>query len=296
MTHSALYDGTVIHQRLRPVRHRLRYRIFQLLLDLDELPALGQRLKLFSHDRRGLFSFHERDHGGGVAGGLRAWVEDQLFRAGIDTAGGAIRLLCMPRILGHAFNPISVYFCHGASGELLAMLYEVRNTFGGKHSYVMPVAPGATHVQQACDKNFHVSPFLPMQLRYRFRTKPPGETLSLGITASDTDGMVIATALGAARQPLTDRALLHQFLRMPLQGAKVLAAIHFEAARLWLRGARLYPQPQPRRLPARGRTGVGVAPSPTGKPRPGIAKVFCFFFSKKKTFLPPLPGAPNAAD
>jgi DUF1365 family protein len=244
MTVSALYDGTVIHQRLRPVRHRLRYRIFQLLLDLDELPALGTRLKLFSHDRRGLFSFQERDHGDGVAGGLRDWVESQLLQAGIDMTGGPIRLLCMPRILGHAFNPITVYFCHAGSGDLLAMLYEVRNTFGGKHSYVIPVAAGATRVHQVCDKNFHVSPFLPMNLTYRFRTKPPGEAMSLGITASDADGIVIATAFGASRQALTDLSLLHQFLRMPLQGMKVLAAIHFEAARLWLRGARLYPQPK----------------------------------------------------
>ena len=148
----------------------------------------------------GLFSFHERDHGDGVPGGLRTWVESQLFQSGIELTGGTIRLMCMPRILGHAFNPISVYFCHGGSGDLLAMLYEVRNTFGGKHTYVMPVAAGATHVHQACAKNFHVSPFLPMQLTYRFRTRTPGDTMSLGITASDAGGIVIATGFGASRQ------------------------------------------------------------------------------------------------
>jgi DUF1365 family protein len=288
VTASALYDGTVTHQRLRPVRHRLRYRIFQLLLDLDELPALGKRLKLFSHDRPGLFSFHERDHGDGVPGGLRTWVESQLFQSGIELTGGTIRLMCMPRILGHAFNPISVYFCHGGSGDLLAMLYEVRNTFGGKHTYVMPVAAGATHVHQACAKNFHVSPFLPMQLTYRFRTRTPGDTMSLGITASDAGGIVIATGFGASRQALTDRALLRQFLRMPVQGAKVLAAIHFEAARLWLRGLRLYPQPKQECsfLEKKSQqTSANQSSLYPEKPRPKQANVSCFFFSKKKTAL-----------
>src|SRR3954468_4043913 len=108
---SALYRGRVMHQRLKPRRHRLAYRVFTMLLDLEELPRLGRSLRLFSHNRWNLFSFHDRDHGDGT-GALRAYVESQLAAAGIDLGGGPIRLLAMPRLLGYAFNPLSVYFCH----------------------------------------------------------------------------------------------------------------------------------------------------------------------------------------
>ncbi len=244
MTLSALYAGTVVHQRLRPVRHKLRYGIVQMLLDLDELPALSGRLKMFAHERFGVFAFHERDHGDGVAGGLRAWVEHSLRAAGIAAPCGAIRLLCMPRILGHAFNPISVFFCHGLDTGLIAMIYEVRNTFGEKHVYLMPAQGDGSQIRQSCAKAFYVSPFMPMELTYRFRVTPPGARVSLGITASDDEGTLIATAFGGAREALTDGALLRHFLRMPLQGMKVLVAIHWEALKLWLRGVRFVPRAQ----------------------------------------------------
>jgi DUF1365 family protein len=242
VTLSALYAGAVVHQRLRPVRHKLRYGIVQMLLDLDELPALSQRLRMFAHDRFGVFAFHERDHGGGVAGGLRAWVEQSLLAAGIAAPCGAIRLLCMPRILGHAFNPISVFFCHGRDTGLIGMIYEVRNTFGEKHVYIMPANGNGAQIRQSCAKAFYVSPFMAMDLTYRFRVSLPGTHISLGITASDSEGTLIATAFGGAREVLTDMALLRHFLRMPLQGIKVLVAIHWEALKLWFRGVRFVPR------------------------------------------------------
>jgi DUF1365 family protein len=243
MTASAIYAGSVIHQRLRPVRHRLRYTMVEFLLDLDELPSLAGRLRLFAHNRFGLFAFHERDHGDGTRLGLRAWVERHVAAAGIDTPCGAIRLLCMPRILGHAFNPISVFFCHAQDSSLIALLYEVRNTFGEKHTYLIRADGSKPQQHQSCDKQFFVSPFMPMQLTYRFRTRPPGEHVSLGITASDADGIVIATAFGGAREALTDRALLRLFVRMPIQGLKILSAIHWEALKLWCRGLQLRQRP-----------------------------------------------------
>jgi DUF1365 family protein len=245
VTPSSIYTGTVVHQRLRPIRHRLRYRIFYLLLDLDELPALAARLRLFSQDRFNLFAFHQRDHGGQRPDGLRNWVEHHLAEAGIGGLCGAIKILCMPRILGHAFNPISVYFCHRPDGALLAMLYEVRNTFGERHTYLMPAADAPAEIRQSCEKRFFVSPFMPMALTYRFRVKPPEATVSLGITALDSAGVMIATAFAGTREPLTDAALLRKFLAMPLLGAKVLGAIHWEAAKLWLRGLRLQRRPAP---------------------------------------------------
>lgn len=155
---SALYAGSVMHQRLRPARHRLRYRVFSLRVDLDELPDLARRLRLFLFNRFNLFSLHERDHGAGAARGLRAHVDAQLHAAGLAT-GGAVRLLCMPRILGHVFNPLSVYFCHRPDGSLQAPLYEVNNTFGERHSYLIEVDPAlreGTTIVQSCAKGFHV--------------------------------------------------------------------------------------------------------------------------------------------
>ncbi len=243
MTASAIYAGSVVHQRLRPVRHRLRYRVFYFLLDLDELPRLARGLTLFSLDRFNLFAFHQRDHGDRSAGGLRRWVETHLRAAGLTEGCGAIRLLCMPRILGHAFNPISVFFCHRTDGRLLAMIYEVRNTFGERHSYLIPAEDGGGEIRQSCAKTFFVSPFMPMGLTYRFRVAQPGAQVSLGITAADAAGLMIATAFSGRHRTLTDAALLGCFLRMPLLGAKVLGAIHWEALKLWCRGLRLQPRP-----------------------------------------------------
>jgi uncharacterized protein len=244
---SALYVGRVMHQRLRPKRHRLAYRVFSLLLDLDELPALAGRLRFFSLNRFNLFSLHERDYGAG-AGGLRAHVERQLRVAGLP-AGGAIRLLTMPRILGYAFNPISVYFCDDANGELRALLYEVNSTFGERHSYLIEVDAaerGAPLLHQRCAKRLHVSPFLAMDMRYEFSVAPPSAAradFSLGVSAHDADGAVLNARLDAMRRPLADAALLRVFLTHPLLTLKVIAAIHWEALRLWLKGVRLQPRP-----------------------------------------------------
>ena len=245
MTASALYDGTVTHQRLQPVKHRLRYGIFMMLLDLDELPALARRLRLFSHDHFNLFAFHEADHGAGEPGGLRKWLEAQLHAAGLQCDGSQFRVLCMPRILGHVFNPISVFFCYRVDGVLQAMLYEVNNTFGERHSYLMPVENAQGAIRQSCEKNFYVSPFMPMDLKYRFRVTRPGAKIALAITASGAQGPMIATGFAGRHLPLGDASLLRLFLRMPLLGAKVLAGIHFEALILWLRGLKIQPRPAP---------------------------------------------------
>ncbi len=244
MTESAIYHGVVMHQRLRPVRHRLRYRVFMFLLDLDELPGLATRLRLFSYGRFNLFSFHDADHGDGT-GALRGWVEAQVRAAGLDVALGAIRVLCMPRVLGHAFNPISVFFCHARDGRLVAMLYEVNNTFGERHSYLMPVRDDADPVRQSCEKRFYVSPFMPMELTYRFRVGRPRARVSVAIDASGVDGKMIVTGFAGARSVLSDRGLLGSFAGMPVLGLKVLAGIHWEAAKLLVRGLRLKARPLP---------------------------------------------------
>ena len=128
-----------MHRRIKPKTHKLRYRAFWTLLDLDELPSLDKKLRLFSLERFNLFGFYTADHGDGSKVPLRTQAEKHLATAGIDLEGGKIELLCMPRMLGFVFNPISVYYCYRRDGALAALIYEVHNTFGERHSYVLAV-------------------------------------------------------------------------------------------------------------------------------------------------------------
>ncbi|MBR0797551.1 DUF1365 domain-containing protein [Bradyrhizobium jicamae] len=241
---SYLYRGSVMHRRLRPKVHNFRYRAFWTLLDLDELPELASQLRLFSCNRFNLFALYDADHGDGSATPLRQQAERHLLRTGIDIAGGPIRLFCMPRTLGYSFNPLSVYFCHRPGGALAAIIYQVHNTFGERHAYVAPVDAGAGAIGHGCHKTFHVSPFLDMDMSYRFRLTRPDERFELGITAHQHGRTVLSACLAASRQTLSDAALLRNFAAMPFITAKVILAIHWEALRLWLKGLRLRARPQ----------------------------------------------------
>jgi DUF1365 family protein len=243
---STLYVGSVLHRRLRPRRHRLRYRVFWLLLDLDEIERLPRLLRLFSRNRFNAVSFHDADHGDGSATPLRVQVERHLAAAGIALEGGSIRLLCMPRIFGYGFNPLSVYFCYEGSGLLAAILYEVHNTFGERHSYLIPTGRSADAViDQQCRKAFYVSPFMDMAMTYQFRVAAPQQRVSVAISTADADGVMLVAALSASRRTLTDAALLRVLLTHPLLTLRVVGAIHWHALRLLLKGVALRAHPQP---------------------------------------------------
>ena len=238
---STLYAGIVTHRRLRPRPHRLRYRVFWMLLDLDEIGRLPRRLRLFSHNRFNALSFFDADHGDGSGRPLRDQVEGHLRAAGLAPDGGAIRLFCMPRVFGYGFNPLSVYFCYQRDGSLAALLYEVHNTFRERHSYLIPLdrdagvpgvagAPGAV-IDQHCRKGFYVSPFM------------------VAVRAADNDGLLLAAALTGERMALTDAALLRALVTHPLLTLKVVGAIHWHALRLLLKGLKLRPRPRPPAAP-----------------------------------------------
>ena len=229
--HSSLYVGSVIHQRLQPRRHRFRYRAFWLLLDLDEMDELSSSLRWFSHNRSNIFSFYDADHGDGTETSLRVQVRRQLGDAGVDLDGGRIRLLCMPRTLGYCFNPISIFFCYRADGALAALVYQVHNTFGERHSYVIRVKDQSAALHQRCQKIFYVSPFLGMDMRYDFRIVGPDERVAVGISASSSVKPVLSAVLTGRRRELSDRNLMFVFLTIPVITIKVIAAIHWEALR-----------------------------------------------------------------
>lgn len=243
---SGLYMGSVMHRRLRGRAHRLQYRIFMALLDLDEIDALNGRLRLFSRGRFNLFAFYDSDYGAGTDQPLRDQIETHMRAAGLAPDGGAIRLLTMPRMLGFAFNPVSLFFCYDRGGTLVAIHYEVNNTFGERHGYFLPVERGdQEQVRQHCTKAFHVSPFIGMALRYDFRVAPPAQGMTLGIAGSDAQGTVITAAFTAQRRSLTDRVLALAFVSYPLLTLKVVAGILWEALKLWLKGIGLHDHPNP---------------------------------------------------
>ncbi|MEI7713757.1 MAG: DUF1365 family protein [Rhodospirillales bacterium] len=245
---SALYRGIVVHQRVRPRRHRLRYALSWMLFDLDELPELHRSLRFFSYNGRNLLGFRDSDHLDGSNRPLRMQIEAILTQAGLAPDGGRIGVLCMPRVLGSVFNPIAVWFCHRRDGSLSAMLYEVNNTFGQRHCYLIPTPnndPAATTVRQRCDKQFYVSPFMPMDMIYDFNVTLPGEIASVVVNASDSDGLTIATSFVGHRRAPTDTALLGIVLRHGILALKIVAAIHWEAAKLLLKGMRIQPRPAP---------------------------------------------------
>ncbi|WP_022722738.1 DUF1365 domain-containing protein [Rhodopseudomonas sp. B29] len=243
---AALYVGDVMHARLKPVGHRFEYRVMSLLIDLDRLDEADRMSPLFGVNRRALYSFHEKDHGPRDGSPLRAYVDRCAAEAGVDLKGGRALLLSYPRLLGYTFNPLSVYFAYAASGELALVIYEVRNTFGDIHPYVLPVRPGelsAAGLRQEQDKTFYVSPFIEMAMRYHFRIGPPGDTVRLRILETDSAGPLLAATFSGTRRPLSTTTLLGAFASLPLMTIKVMAAIHYEALRLWLKGARLVPRP-----------------------------------------------------
>lgn len=246
MTLSALYSGVVTHHRLRPRRHQLSARIFSCLLDLDELDALDRRLKLFSVDRFNLFSFYRRDRGDGSGRNLRAQIEQAMADGGVKPDGGTILLLTMPRLLGFGFNPLSVFYALRRDGSLAAMLWEVDNTFGERHAYMIPVeGAGRGEISQSCAKKFHVSPFMNMGLDYRFRFALPDARLKLTIEVSDPQGLLMTARFLARRRPLTDAELLRLFFAVPLLNLRVLGGIYWEALKLWAKGVGLRAKPAP---------------------------------------------------
>ncbi|MEM9782412.1 MAG: DUF1365 domain-containing protein [Pseudomonadota bacterium] len=241
-----LYRGHVMHMRLRPFEHRFRYRVFSLLLDVDRLEETCRGLSLLALDRFAVLAFHRCDHGPRDGSDLRPWVEAQLAAAGLPARPARIWLLSFPRLFGYVFNPLSVYWCVDGRDRVYAVVYEVKNTFGDQHPYVLPIdADDPTPARHGTAKAFFVSPFLDMGQRYRFTLARPGRRPAIRIRQGHAgDGpegdWLIATQNGT-RRPLSDRALLAAFASHPLMTLKVFAAIHWQALRLWLKGATFHP-------------------------------------------------------
>ncbi len=241
--HSCLYAGTIVHQRFGAIKHRLAYKVVSLLVDLDELDQLD-RFRLFSVGRFNLFSFYPSDLGPRDGTDLKAWAGGHMTEAGLAVPH-RIRILCFPRMFGQVFNPLSIWFCHDEREKLTALLYEVGNTFGEHHTYFIPTDASAGVQRHGCEKDFHVSPFFDVAGQYQFRVAPPDHRLSIMIRYDvGKDRQLVATQTGE-RVEIGDGALLRQFPSHPHLTAKVVSGIHWEAARLWWKGAKYRPKPPP---------------------------------------------------
>jgi uncharacterized protein len=212
---------------------------------VDQIDGLAGRLKLFSRNRFNALSFHDRDHGAGTGERVAEHARATLSQAGLAHAGVHVFLLCYPRVLGYGFNPVSVYYGYDADERLAAVIYEVNNTFGERRSYVIPIdqsEAGDVHAH-GCGKQLYVSPFTHMDGRYGFRLSEPGQNLVLGVSLRDGGGPVLKTHFRGEVRQLTDWALARVSLSFPLQSFKVMAAIHYEALRLWIKGVPLTQRP-----------------------------------------------------
>ena len=243
---SCLYRGEVVHRRLAPVHHELRYGVYNLFADIDELPDLGKRLKLFSYNRFNIFSIDDRKFGPGDGTPIReyVWALVRKAQAGHDVT--QVFMFCYPSVLGYVFNPLTVFYGFNSAGFLRLMIYEVNNTFGQRHTYVIPV--GETS-QQSCDKKFYVSPFNKVEGHYNFTVAEPGEELKLAIRLTNSEGPCLNAWFAGTRRALTDTYLLRSFLSLPLLPLKIIGGIHWEAAKLYLKGMRLVDRPQPLKPP-----------------------------------------------
>ena len=233
---SSIYNGTVIHKRFKPKVHFFKYKVFSILIDISEINLLHKNLKIFSYNRFNIISFYDADHGPRDGTSVKKWVIKNLKDNQIDTKDIKIKLLCYPRIFGFVFNPLSVFFIYNKKSELISILYEVKNTFDEQHTYIFKSRENENPIKHTCKKKFHVSPFIEMNCTYFFKILKPGDKISVIIDQYDEEGKLLYASQDGSRIELNNKNLFLSYLKHPLMTFKIIAAIHFEAFKLWIKG------------------------------------------------------------
>jgi hypothetical protein len=242
----AIYSGTIRHRRFEPAHHEFTYPLFMAFLDVDRIPELMSVSPLASYNRFNWASFHERDHFGDPALTLRQRLVADAAGQGIRLPEGRIFLLTHLRYLGYNFNPISLFYCYNPNGRIETIMAEVSSTFGETHNYWLSAAnrnASPDSRRYRCPKAIHVSPFMPMELDYRFVLPPPGERLIAHMNTMDGERSDFDATLRLRREPWSAASLHRALLRFPWVTGKVIAAIHWEALRLYWKKVPVYTHP-----------------------------------------------------
>ena len=235
LKNSKIYNGKVIHRRFKPKKHYFKYRVFSLLLDLDDLEEINNKIAMFSYNKFNIISFFDKDHGARDGTPLKNWVQKNLENIGIDDKKIKIKILCYPRILGYVFNPLSVIFIYNKDNKVISIFYEVKNTFGEQHTYIFKTQDTKI-IRNSCSKKFHVSPFIEMECNYKFRVSKPSDKISIIIDQSDKEGKLLFASQDGDVKNFSNKNLLISFILHPLMTFKVIVAIHYEAFKLWIKG------------------------------------------------------------
>jgi DUF1365 family protein len=245
-----LYVGSIRHRRFAPAAHAFRYPIFMALVDVDRLPETMAVSRLTAYNRWNLAAFDERDHLGDPSRPLRERLRESAAGAGVALPDGKIFLLTHLRYAGYVFNPISLFYCYAADGTLRRVMAEVNNTYGGRRCYwLSPLGDTSRRFRATAAKALYVSPFMEFDVDYGFVLTPPGEALGAHLTVMRREhgragtGLVFDATLTLERRPWTARSVRTMLLRYPLMTAQVIAAIHWEALRLRLKGLAVVPFP-----------------------------------------------------
>ncbi len=241
-----IYHGAVVHARTRPQRHSFRYRVFFMRFALSDLDRLDNAL--FSVNRWNLFSFHFADHGARDGSHPEYWIRALLAREGLGEVDGEILLQAFPRMLGYVFNPVSFWLCHDKSGALRAVLCEVNNTFGEHHNYLL-FHPDHRRILESdimeARKVFHVSPFCDVSGEYRFQFDVGTNDTQIRIDYGDSQGRLLHTAISGRGAAYGASALARTFVLYPWMTFGVMARIHLQALRLWIKGVPWFAKPAP---------------------------------------------------
>lgn len=246
-----VYTGWLRHRRTAPVTHAFTYPLFMVLLDVDRLREQMSVSRLTGYNRWAWASYHEADHLGDPEQPLRRRLERDAAARGLHLPDGPIYLLTHLRHLGYVFNPVSFFYCYDSAGALRLILAEVNNTFGGRHHYWLEPGGGSSDrtLRATADKAFYVSPFMAADMRYEFAFTHPGARLTAHMDLArlgtgETPHAFDAT-LSLERRPWTARELRRALWRHPMMTASVVAGIHWQALRLWLKGLSIVPRPTP---------------------------------------------------
>ena len=245
-TRNCIYLGDVFHSRLQPKKHKFNYKVFYLNINLKEIKKKSPLL-LLSYNKFNLFSFHDKDHGAINCKKINTWIRNLIKKNKIKINIENIYLLCFPRVLGYVFNPLSVYSCLDKNNKIVLQIYEVHNTFNQRYFYLVKDSFNKENHNNTYKKEFHVSPFMSMKGKYKFKSYLNKKKIKLIVEYFSKNENFIASFSGIEKK-LNNYNLLIYFLKIPFMTVKIIVGIHYEAIILYFKGIKFLKCPKPNKI------------------------------------------------